>query len=299
MEAAARDPLSDVAIVIVTYASSGFIAETVRSLPLDAVAGAVVVDNASPDDTVEVVRAAANGRLQLVESPVNGGFAAGCNLGAAAAPPSRWLLFLNPDAHIAVEDLRTLVRYAEAHPRVAVVGPRLVGDGAALHSASALPSVTGELRYLMPRSLRGLFRDRRVPPGHESAGEVDYVLGACFLVDREVFEAVGGLNDEYFMFFEEADLAQRVRRLGRAEALCIDACAYHALGATRADDVVGLRDEYLRSAGLYFARWRGRGAATAFRVGASAVLTVLGVIPSRRERNRILRRALWTPSTRR
>jgi GT2 family glycosyltransferase len=174
----------------------------------------------------------------------------------------------------------------------------LVRDGEALHSASGLPSVVGEMRYFMPRRLKWLFPERRLEPGAEPGGTVAYVLGACFLVDRDLFEQLGGLNESMFMFFEEADFSRRVHLAGRSEALCTAAVAEHALGATRVGDAVGLRDEYLRSAVLYFEKWHGRPSAVAFRLCASVVLSVIAIAPSRRRESRVLRRALWTRSER-
>jgi N-acetylglucosaminyl-diphospho-decaprenol L-rhamnosyltransferase len=252
----------DAAVVVVTYNSAGDIGSCLGSLPIDELAAVVVVDNASTDGTAELLRREwPNVTLLALEENV--GFGAGCNRGAASVD-ARFVLFLNPDATIDAGNLEALVAYARDHPQAGMVAPALVG----MSSSGDLPTLRTELRYAVPPRLACFFPERRHPPGRPT-GPVDVVEGACMLVDRELFERVGRFDERFFLFFEEADLARRIRAEGREVHLVAEANAHHGIGASRAGTALGSRPHYLRSTVRYLRRWEGGAAATAFAVLAS------------------------------
>jgi N-acetylglucosaminyl-diphospho-decaprenol L-rhamnosyltransferase len=275
-ETFAGDPLRDVAVVIVTYRSAPVIRHALAALPIDRLAACVVVDNASDDDTVAVVRGAGV-NIQLVALGDNRGFGGGNNEGVRHAKPSRWLLFLNPDAAIDAENLETLIRYAERNPRVGIVAPRLRSNGSPITSAGRLATVRSEVRGLLPRPLARLFRDRRYDAAYAETGRVGYVEGACMLIEASCFRDIGGFDERFFLFFEEMDLAQRMTRLNKEAHLCCDAWAEHVVGASRATVPLSSHPALLTSTVKYLSKWRGARAVWAYRAAALTIWWLAGV----------------------
>jgi GT2 family glycosyltransferase len=217
-------------IVIVNYRTAGLAQDCLRSLQdeVGTVAGTrvVVTDNASGDDSVARLEAAvrANGwaawaSIRPLER--NGGFAAGNNAAIrpalAEADPPRYVLLLNPDTIVRPGALRSLVEFMEGRPDVGIAGSRLEEpDGTPLQSAFRFPTVLGELEGGLrfgpaSRVLERWVVTPQVPAG---PGPIDWVAGACMIIRREVFEAVGLMDEGYFMYFEEVDFCHRARRAG-------------------------------------------------------------------------------------
>lgn len=193
-------------------------------LPLDV----VVVDNASSDGSPDGLHAFGDG-VSLVETGGNLGFGSGVNRGAqrSAAP---YILVLNPDVTVAPDAIERLLGYLEANDRVGVVGPRLVDErGRAQRSFGPAPRLAGEicrkfLLHLVFPFLKFGCRDARRPTS------VGWVTGACFLMRRSAFGAVGGMDDTIFMYYEDVDLCLRLGRAGWTVAYLPEACAFHAGG---------------------------------------------------------------------
>jgi GT2 family glycosyltransferase len=258
--------MRDLAIVVVTYGSASHIEPTLRSLP-DDVAGVVVVDNASTDDTVEVVRSLGLPHVTVVANERNVGFGAGNNVGMRAAPPSRWIAFVNPDCHVDGAALDALVAHLVRTPGAALAVPRLMGDDGPISSAGRFPTVAGLVRYQLPDPVRRLLPERRLPASFDRSGPVDTVEGACMVYDRAALESIGGFDERYFLFFEESDVARRLRAIGRTVELVAGASAWHAVGATRKGERLGSLPHYVRSAVRYLERWHGTGAVARYRRG--------------------------------
>lgn len=202
--------------IIVSYRS----AETLRGCvePLAAMPGVhvTVVDNASPDDSVATI---ADLPVHIVRSARNGGFSYGCNLGAqrGSAP---LLLFLNPDARIDAAALDVLIAALAVDPETALVGPRILeDDGALAWSQRRFPRLRSTfsqalfLHRFWPHAAWSdeLVRDTSV---YERAGTPDWVSGACMLVRRDAFEAVGGFDERFFLYCEDTDLCRCLRGAG-------------------------------------------------------------------------------------
>lgn len=256
--------LSRVGVVIVTYASAGHITGCLDSL-VDAGLGAVVVvDNDSPDDTVDVLRRRTDPSLVVVEQG-NIGFGGGCNTGARALPPECDLvLFCNPDARIAAQDIGRLVQHLLDDPRRGLVGPRLHCGGSPLTSAGSAPRLLTEVRPLLPGAAGRLLPRRQLPPTADQAVEVGYVEGACMLARRSAFDEVGGFDEGFFLCFEEMDLATRMRDLGWRVELVPEAWAEHCPGQSRSSIPFAGRDHALVSLLRYLQLHEGARAARAY-----------------------------------
>jgi N-acetylglucosaminyl-diphospho-decaprenol L-rhamnosyltransferase len=171
-----------------------------------------VVDNASPDRSLEALEGLSVDSVQLER---NGGFAHGCNVGWRGGQ-AKFVLFLNPDARIDPESLRTLYNVLEGNPGVGAVAPRILHvDGTLDFSQRRFPRLRSTyaqalfLHRVLPRAAWTDEVDRR-PEVYASAQSPDWVSGACFLMPRTVLEALGGLDEAFFLYCEDTDLCRRV-----------------------------------------------------------------------------------------
>ncbi len=215
---------------------------------------AVVVDNASSDGSEAVARgfkagtrpdgredqAAASPALpvRLVEAGRNLGFGAACNL-AAAKSTGRHLLLLNPDAWIDGESLRRLVEAQESDPRLGVAAPALrYPDGSRQFVWSPPVGVPGEaIQRFRNRFERSGWNHGLLPRLLRPFVGAGWHTAACLLVLRSAFEEVGGFDEGFFLYFEDADLCLRLRRAGFRLREVRGARAWHVRGAaTGADD---------------------------------------------------------------
>jgi hypothetical protein len=219
-------------IVIVNYRSAELALDCLASLApqIDETPDArvIVTDNLSGDGSVERLRDAISKHgwsrwATLVPLPTNGGFAAGNN--AAIRPlfetpgvePPRYVLLLNPDTIVRPGGVAKLVEFMEAHPEVGIAGSRLeYPDGEQHASRFRFPTILGEVESNSRLGLvsRVLARHAVAPPLVLHPHPIDWVAGASMIVRREVFEAIGYLDEQYFLYYEEVDFCLRARRAG-------------------------------------------------------------------------------------
>lgn len=203
--------------IIVNWNSGSDLAECVDNLR-SGVGGRVdeivVVDNGSTDDSL--ARLGRPPGVTVVEAGRNLGFAAGVNLGARRCQ-SRLLLLLNPDVRPLHGAITAATRYLDSHPEVGIVGAVLSdGEGHWQPSAGRL-HVLGHL-LLDTRLVRRPVRRTRY---------VDWIHGAFLLMPRSLFEALGGLDERFFMYGEDMDLCARARAAGYRTAIDVNAQAVH------------------------------------------------------------------------
>ncbi|HVT76492.1 MAG TPA: glycosyltransferase family 2 protein, partial [Acidimicrobiales bacterium] len=251
-----------VGVVIVTYASGADVGHALGALPTATLARVVVIDNASPDDTVAIVHALDLPNVEVVEQD-NVGFGAGNDAGRARLPATaEFVLFLNPDCVIEGDDIERLVDYLDAHPACALVGPSLRDtDGAPRTPGGRLPTPATELRPLLPGVIGRVAAPRQIDGARVSSGPVGYVEGACMLVRLEAYDAIAGFDHRYFLCFEEMDLARRLHDAGWTVDICADARATHAAQRSRAQVARFSLYHKFRSQRLYLERWHGAAAA--------------------------------------
>ena len=167
----------------------------------------IIVDNASNDGSAEFIKSSYPSVL-LVENKENNGFGAANNRGAKIAQGDI-LFFLNPDTLIQDDVFQKIVEVFAADPGVAIAAPQLVlADGSAQSWAYGWDRGIWE-------ALTNKFKNRE--PSHQlnnSALKVDWVSGAALIIRREIFEKIGGFDEKFFMYFEDRDLCERVRKIG-------------------------------------------------------------------------------------
>jgi GT2 family glycosyltransferase len=244
----------DVSVVVVTWNAVGYVGRC-----LDSVRGSatVVVDNGSTDGTVALVRERFP-EVQVIEQ-ANRGMGGGNNAGMRTAGGRYWLL-LNSDAWVGDGGLDALVAFADAHPRAAVVGPRLSNpDGTLQRSIRGEPTLWRLateylfLRKLGPRTdLFNAFYGGGFT--YDLPREVESLFGAALLVRREAAEQVGLFDEDFFMFSEETDWLHRFRRAGWQVWFTPTAEVFHLGGASHGGR---LYLENLRGLLRFFAKDRG------------------------------------------
>ena len=222
----------DVSVVVVTYDAMPWIERC-----LDSVSGyeTVVVDNGSTDGTLELVRSRAP-EVRLVEQQ-NRGLGAGWNTGIRETS-GVYVLILNADAWTLGDAVERLVAFADAHPRAAVVGPRLrYPDGRMQPSVRGFPTpwrIATEylfLRKLGPRT-KALNAFYGAGFAHDEPRRVESLYGAALLVRREAIDQVGLFDESFFMFSEETDWLYRFRRVGWEVWFTPEAEVVHLGGAS-------------------------------------------------------------------
>jgi N-acetylglucosaminyl-diphospho-decaprenol L-rhamnosyltransferase len=226
--------MPDVSAVVVNYNAASVIGDCLRSLRDEGVEEVVVADNASSDDSREVVGNAA----VWLSNGANLGYGAGANRGAQATS-GRYLLVCNPDLTFQPGAVKAMAQVLDNDGGVGIVGPRIENlDGTTYPSPRVFPrlsdsighAVVGLVRPDNPwtRRYKLLDMDRTalVP-------SVDWVSGSCFMVRRSLWDELGGFDESYFMFAEDMDLCWRAGRRGWRVAFEPAATVVHVEGVSR------------------------------------------------------------------
>lgn len=188
----------------------------------------VVVDDGSRDLTPRLLESYGD-RIRVVTHPDNRGFARACNDGAMTAS-GEYLVFLNNDTMPSPGWLDALLRYAEAHPRAAVVGAKLLyPDDTVQHAGVVISQYRGPYHAYagFPADHPAVNRSRRFQA----------VTGACMLVRRSAFEEVGGFDEAYHNCYEDVDLCFRMAERGYETHYCHESVLYHLQSMSRGKDV--------------------------------------------------------------
>lgn len=194
----------------------------------------IVVDNASSDDSLSRI-SKMRGDLTLLKNSQNRGFAAACNQGAILAK-GRYLLFLNPDTRLLPNSLEKPISFMEAKAShgIGICGIRLLDAvGNTSTCASRFPGVRVMVGSLLGLSVcfPRLFPSHLMRPAELETNQfVDQVTGAYFLVRRKVFDACGGFDERFFVYYEEVDFSLRALKQGFSSYLLADVAAFHRGG---------------------------------------------------------------------
>lgn len=206
----------DVAIQIVNYKTKAFLDPLLDSITKDIANSKIsfeinILDNASGDDLTKIGERWQNRHVHVYTSETNGGFGAGHNI-LANKTTARYLLILNPD--ILLMEPRTIERLMSTltETGAAVVGPRLLMPR--LQTLKPLPRyAASDLKqqhwdHGTYKMLARYQAKQRITP-------VAWVSGAVFLIRRDLFEAVGGFDERYFLYYEELDLCRKLHMQGQ------------------------------------------------------------------------------------
>lgn len=232
--------MSSLAIVIVSWNTRELLDQALLSIERSMTQSPhqyhiVVVDNASHDQTPEMVRAK-HPQVQLIETGENKGFAAGNNVALRAliespAPPD-YIMLLNPDTEVLGNAIDVLIEYLNAHPDIVVVGPRLrYADGSTQSSRRRFPSrqvffwESTPLEQFWPNNpWAQAYCYTEQPDDREQA--VDWLVGAALIVRRSAIERAGILDDGFMMYSEELEWQQRISKVHTASKTSISPIWY-------------------------------------------------------------------------
>lgn len=250
---------TELAVVVVTYSPGEVLDEFLDTLAkaTSRQVSVVLADNGSTDGIPQ--RAAAErDNVELIRTGGNLGYGRGANKGVEALPPEvRWVLVSNPDIAFQPGALDELLAATERWPRGGAFGPLLrEPDGSVYPSARLLPSLGRGIGHaLVGRIWRGnpwskAYRQEDTSLTERTAG---WLSGSCFLVRREAFEAVGGFDRRYFMYFEDVDLGDRLGRAGWQNVYVPTAEVTHVGGHATSRAQARMLVEHHRSAYRYLA----------------------------------------------
>ena len=200
----------------------------------------IIVDNGPPGSLPSGLeeRIAPDNSAGVTVVPYQGnrGFGAGCNAGVAAAQATPFILLVNPDAEITAGMVDELLATFASNPRLGIASPQLLDHtGAPVETAGTFPTVLGlalgKLRQPAHARLQQATADGTLPD--HAYRPVDWVSGAVMMVRREVWDATGGFDPAYFLYYEDIDLCLRARRDGWDVGVVPRATAIHESGGSQ------------------------------------------------------------------
>jgi len=232
--------MTEVSVVIVSFNTRKRTLACVRSVlahpPADGTE-VVVVDNDSHDGSAAALEEAFPG-IAVVRSGGNLGFARAVNLGAASGS-GEYLLLLNPDTVVRPGALAALLEYARAHPSNGVYGGRTFREDGELDPSSCWGAPTLWSLTCFATGLSTAFAGSSVfdPESlgswrRDSVREVPVVTGCLLLVSRADFDRIGGMDERFFLYGEDAEFSLRAARAGLRPVIVPEASIVHAVGAS-------------------------------------------------------------------
>ncbi len=232
----------DLSVIIVNFESGRQLQQCVASLSAlgtELNSELIVVDNSPPEARRCLQELAPGGRVRLVEAHRNVGYAAACNLGLqlSSAP---YLLFLNPDTRYQHGSVGQLLDWLDKNNSVALLGPRIENsDGTRQFSCRSFPGLSTAFSHAHSLLTRWLpnnpFSQAYLLPNLDGQPtHVDWASGCCLFARRGALTEVDGFDEEYFLYFEDVDLAYRLKGKGWASSYYPHVVFSHEIGASRA-----------------------------------------------------------------
>ena len=213
----------DISIIMVSWNVLDLLRQSLRSIRLQGSDDKrqmeiIVVDNASSDGSVKMLHDEFPD-VRVIANSQNLGFTRGNNQALEIAQ-GRCFFLINPDTQLHPHALENLSAYMDAHPRVGIIGPRLVyGDGAPQSSRRRFPALatafleSTKLQEWFPRN-RTLTHYYMLDTSDDEIQTVDWINGSAMFVRREVYDQLGGFDEGFFMYSEELDWCYRVKQAG-------------------------------------------------------------------------------------
>jgi N-acetylglucosaminyl-diphospho-decaprenol L-rhamnosyltransferase len=279
----------DIAVVIVTYKTAQLTIECLRSLEAERKTDGInlrvfVVDNDSGDAPTIEAAVKTNGWapwVTLVAAPRNGGFAYGNNLGIKhaydAAPPD-YVHVLNPDTEVRPGAIGSLIRFMEANPKVGIAGSSYeYVDGRDWPIAFRFPTLMSEMSYGLRTGVvsRLLRRWTVARPMTKLDQPADWICGASMMIRPAVLEAIGGFDENYFLYFEETDFCWRAKQAGFSTWYVPESRVMHIMGqSTKVTDDKPTLERYPS----YWFDSRRRYFAVTFGVGYAMIIDIVAAM---------------------
>lgn len=254
--------ISSLDIVIVNWNSGKLLYECVQSIN-NAVNESfelnniVVVDNASKDNSlsnIEDIKLP----IKIIRNSENLGFAKSCNTGSQLSQ-SDYVLFLNPDTRLYENSLSVPISFLSnaVNEKVGIVGIRIIDEkGNASRNCARFPN-PWRMTYMslgLDRLLPGFFPSHfMLEWDHLSSRNVDQVMGSFFLIRRKIFQQLGGFDERFFVYYEDADLSFRAKKIGYSSYYLSESSVYHKGGGV-SEKVKAIRLSYYLYSKLQFCK---------------------------------------------
>jgi GT2 family glycosyltransferase len=227
--------MPDISVVLVNWNGTHILHDCLTALYRDTSTGmeVILVDNGSTDSSVAMIEKEFRS-VDLIRNAENLGFSRACNQGIAKSS-GKYVLLLNTDAMVCSHAIDQLVAFADSHPRAGIVGPRLRnGDGSLQLSCRHFPFFINSIFVAVVNS--GILPDfiaKRLPferQLHNRYRDVDWIIGACLLIKRQVIDRIGLLDENFFFYGEDMDWCYRAKQAGWSVMFCSNAEVVHLGG---------------------------------------------------------------------
>lgn len=222
-----------ISVVIVAYNSQDFLERCIKSILkfLPKNGEVLVVDNASTENTSKILQKFGL-KIKLIKSEENLGFGKGNNLAVEQAR-GEYLFFLNPDTELVGSTFEPLMDFYAKTKNIGIMAPKLImPNGQTQPLVKELPTVWGAFNeYVL--GVKNSYSE--YAPQTDQPVEVGMVYGAAMLIKKELFDSVGGFDEKYFMYYEDADLCRKVSKLGKKVYYFPGVVIKHIVGGVKTD----------------------------------------------------------------
>lgn len=241
----------ELSIIIVNFNGRNYLhkcLESIYQFPPNKTFEVIVVDNNSTDGSQEMVYQQFS-QVKLIANKENVGFARANNQGIQLSR-AKFILFLNNDTRILAHSLNLLLREIKKRPEIGAIAPALLNEDYSYQlSYGSHPNFKNELwqKYMANFSFKWKIKKKE----DDWEKEDDWVSGACFLAPRDILDKVNFFDENFFLYFEDADLCARIRKLGKRILYFPKAKILHYLGKSKDNISQKIALEY-RKSHLYF-----------------------------------------------
>lgn len=256
--------MASLVVSIVTYRSPvAEVVEAVKSVQASSLSPPILImDNDSGEPYLSELRAALPEGVTLHSAERNGGFGYGHNQALLQAPPSDYFLILNPDVRVHEGALETLIAFLRNKPEAGLVAPKVLYEDGRLQPLNKRnPTVLDLILRRMPEHIIAnspkiqarLMHYEMQDVGYDAPCRVEFLSGCCMMFRRSILQRLGGFDERFFLYFEDADLTRRVGCISEAW-YCPDAVITHRWTRASAHSAAMFRI-LLESAVQYFTKW--------------------------------------------
>ena len=249
-------------IVYVYYNTPDEIRKSIKSLErtLQAISyEIIIVDNASVKSLHPNIYQLSN--INIIRNKKNYGYGKGLNCGSRAAQ-GKYLLLVNPDVEFTENSIKYLLDKLESNSKIGIIGPQLMdGEGKILQSISGMPYLPEALfifSFISKIWPNNPFSSKynNIDLDRNREQNVDVVGGACLMISRKLFIKAGGLDEDFFMYFEEADFCFRVKKMGYKVLYLPKAKVVHLIGRST-QDKEWIEKTFEQSRFIFFKKYHG------------------------------------------
>lgn len=259
----------NLSIIIVNYKTKEKTINCIKSIRESNLSGLdyeiIVVDNNSIDDSLENIKNSC-ADIKFIQSKINLGMGGGNNLGIKEAK-GEFILILNPDTVVKKEAIKNLYFYISENKKIGVVAPMLLYPDNSLQY-----SCFREWKIFTPiyrRTFLGKFNNKHLDNflmkdfNHKDVMEIDWAMGSCLLIRKEILDKIGVFDERFFMYFEDTDLCRRIRKAGYKVIYNPKAIVIHDHARESAEKswfiapfIDRMAREHIKSWIKYFWKWR-------------------------------------------